>query len=168
MKRVSLLLIIVALLATAGCKPKPADIPPLTRKQAAILVDEAQFAMGLRDYARAEPLFAEATKLCPDDGGYWLGLGVTRRRLGNTAGAKTAYEKARSAFHDAYELDAKRTDVLLQEIYVLALIGKAKDAEALLEKARKKDPNDAQLRVFAENKQLEKMMTDPVFKDIAL
>lgn len=168
MKRVVTVFIAVAFLGAAGCKPKPADIPPLSRKQAASLVSEAQFAMSLRDYARAEPLFEEAAKLCPDDGEYWLGLGVVRRRQGNTSGAKTAYEKARSAFHDVYELDAARTDALLEELHVLALLGRADVATATLEKARKKNPADTRLRVFDENKQLERMLAEPAFKELAL
>jgi Flp pilus assembly protein TadD len=168
MKRAVVLIITAAVLATVGCKPKPADISPLSRKQAVNLVSEAQFAISLRDYARAEPLFAEAAKLCPDDGEYWLGLGVTRRRMDNKAGAKEAYEKARSAFRDAYKLDPKLTEAVLEEMYVLALLGRLEDAAAVLEKARKKDPADARLRMFDESKQLEQMITEPNFKELAL
>jgi Flp pilus assembly protein TadD len=168
MKSVVVLLITAAILTTAGCKPKPADISSLSRKQAASLVSEAQFAMSLRDYARAEPLFEAAAKLCPDDGDYWLGLGVTRRRSGNTAGARKAYEQARSAFRDAYKVDATDMEALVQEVYVLALLGRMDEAKTTLEKARKKDPADARLRLLADNKQLEEMISQPAFKELAL
>lgn len=168
MKSILVLFASFAVLAVGGCKPKAADISPLHRKQAASLVSEAQFAMTMRDHARAEPLFAEAAKLCPDDGGYWLGLGVTRRRLGNLSGAKNAYEKARSAYGDAYALDPNQTDALLQEMYVLALLGRPDDATKRLEKAQKKDPTNARLRMLAEEKQIEKLLVEPTFKEIAL
>src|SRR5690349_6667201 len=110
MKILLALLVGLAVLSNVGCKPKPEDITPLQRKEAASLVSEAQFALTLRDYTRAEPLFEKAAKLCPDDGEYWLGLGVTRRRLGNTSGAKAAYEKARDAYRDGFERDKNDGD----------------------------------------------------------
>lgn len=168
MKSILVLFATLAVLAVGGCKPKAADISPLQRKQAASLVSEAQFAMTMRDHARAEPLFAEAAKLCPDEGEYWLGLGVTRRRLGNVSGAKDAYEKARSAYSDAYALDPNRTDALLQEMYVLALLGRPDDATKRLEKAQKKDPSNARLKSFTEEKQIEKLLAEPSFKEISL
>jgi tetratricopeptide (TPR) repeat protein len=168
MNRLVILFVTFALLTGAGCKPKPKNIPPLQRKQAASLVSEAQFAVTMRDYARAEPLFEQAAKLCPDDGEYWLGLGVTRRRLGNVSGAKAAYEKAQSAFHDTYLIDSNRSDALLQELQVLALLGRTDVAIATLEKARKKNPGDVPLRKFEESKQLERLKDDPNFKELAL
>jgi tetratricopeptide (TPR) repeat protein len=168
MKSTFVLIGMMAAFAVAGCKPKPEDITPLQRKEAASLVSEAQFAMTLRDYARAEPLFEKAAKLCPDDGGYWLGLGVTRRRMGNQAGAKAAYEKARSAYQDSFERDTKDSDALLQEVYVLALLGRVDDANKVMEKARKKDPENPRFRSFSENKQMDRLLVEPSFKEIAL
>ncbi len=168
MKCIPVLLIAVILLVTAGCKPKPKVIPSLQRKEAANLVGEAQFAVTMRDHARAEPLFEKAAKLCPDNGEYWFSLGVTRKRLGNPSGAKAAYEKARSAYHDAYEIDRNQSDALLQELYVLALLGKVDEAHAVLEKAQKKDPANVRLRSFAESKQLDRVIAEPGFKEMAL
>ena len=153
----------------AGCsKPKPKTVTSLQRKEAANLVSEANFAMTLRDYARAEPLFAQAAKLCPDDGDYWVNLGVARRRRGDGAGAKDAYASALSAYRDAAELNPQEPERRLQEIYVLALLGRVDDARAVLEKARQKNPKNLSLRQFAESRQLEQMLVDPGFKEIAL
>ena len=168
MKVIPLVLTVLALLVTAGCKPKPKDISPLQRKEAANFVSEAQFALTLRDYARAEPLFEKAAKLCPDSGDYWVNLGVTRRRLGNKSGAKAAYESARSAYRDAYEIDAKQVESYLQEVYVLALLGKPDDARKLLETAQKKNPDNRVIRNFIEVKQLDRIVADAGFKEIAL
>jgi Flp pilus assembly protein TadD len=168
MKSVFVVLGMMAMLVSIGCKPKPEDITPLQRKEAASLVSEAQFAIALRDHTRAEPLFEKAAKLCPDDGEYWLGLGVTRRRLGNLAGAKAAYEKARSAYRDAFKRDPKDSEALLQELYVLALLGRPDDANSVLEKARRKDPENPRFRSFTENKQMERLLAEPSFKEVAL
>ena len=158
----------LAVLGAVGCKPKSENITPLQRKEAASLVSEAQFALTLRDYARAEPLFEKAAKLCPDDGEYWLGLGVTRRRLGNSSGAKAAYEEARSAYRDAFKRNTNDGEALLQEVYVLALLGRVDEANSTVEKARGKHPENSRLRKFVENKQMERLVAEPGFKEIAL
>ncbi len=168
MKFLPVFLAVLALAAGAGCKPKPRNVPPLQRMQAANLVSEAQFAVTLHDYARAQPLYEQAAKLCPDNGDYWVNLGMTRRRLGDRSGAKAAYEQARSAYDDAYRIDPQQADALLQEVYVLALLGRVDDARATLEKERRHAPDNRALRVFSENHQLDRILEDPVFKEIAL
>lgn len=151
-----------------GCKPKPKDIPPMQRKEAALLVSEAQFAITTRDFARAEPLLDKATKLSPDTGDYWLNLGVARRRLGNKSGAKSAFDSALTAFQNAYKLDAKQSDALLKQIYVLALLGRPEEARRTLEKARKTAPDDRSIQAFADGKELDQLLQDPSFKEVAL
>jgi tetratricopeptide (TPR) repeat protein len=168
MKRLFLLLVAAALLLAAGCKPKPKEISTLQRKEAANLVSEANFAVTLHDYARAEPLFEKAAKLCPDTGDYWVGLGITRRRQGDTSGAKDAYKSALAAYRDAAELKPDDSAPRLQEIYVLALLGRADDARAALERARKKLPASRDLREFDESHQLDRLLADSGFKEIAL
>ena len=113
-------------------------------------------------------MFEKAAKLCPDAGEYWLGLGVARRRQNNTSGARAAYEQARSAYHDAYAIDSTETEALTQEIYVLCLLGKKDDAQKTFEKALKKDPTNIRLRSFSESKQLERLLANTSFKDLAV
>jgi tetratricopeptide (TPR) repeat protein len=168
MKFTPLVLAVAVLMLAGGCKPKPMDIPALHRKEAANLASEAQFAVTLRDFARAEPLFEKAAKMCPDEGDYWINLGIVRRRQGNVAGAKDAYERARSAYRDVFAIEEKDSSLLLQEIYALALLGKGDDARKALAKAQKKMPDDRGIRLFVENKQLDLMLADPGFKEIAL
>ena len=88
--------------------------------------------------------------------------------MANVKGAKEAYEEARSAFRDAYEADRTDSELLLKEVYALALLGRIDDATTTLDKARKKAPEDSQLRMFAENKRLERLVAEPSFKEIAL
>lgn len=168
MKFISLGLVAAVLLLGAGCGRKGKDITELERKQAANLASEAQFAVTLRDYARAEPLFAQAAQLTPDTGQYWVNLGVARVRLGNKSGAKSAYEKALAAYRDAAKEEPEASDPVLQEIYVLTLLGRQGDATKRLERALKDRPNDRALRSFAQDKQLERVLADPSFKEISL
>lgn len=150
----------------AGCSPK--EVTALQRKQGANLVSEAEFANTLRDYARAEGLYAQAVVLCPDTPDYWLNLGAARRRLGNRAGAQMAYEQVLDLAKAAYRRDGKDPQPLLQQAYVLALLGRIDDARAVVEKAQKQHPDSRELRLFIENRELDRLVNDPVFKQIAL
>lgn len=168
MKLISLLLVCAALALGAGCGKKASDISDLARKQAANLVSEANFALTLRDYARAEPLFAQAAKLCPDTGEYWLNLGMVRVRQGNKSAAKDAYKEALAAYREASKQNPESAESRLQQVYVLALLGRIDDAREAAEKAAKQQPNDRTLRMFVEGKQLDRILADAAFKEIAL
>ena len=149
-----------------GCKPKAKEITSLQRKEAATLVSEAQFALQIRDFARAEGLYAKAAALCPDSGDYWVALGQTRVRLGQRDPARAAYKSALDCYHDSADA-ASTSEPWLQQVYVLALLGRLDDARAMIAKTQKKFPDDRAVRSFVENGQLEKMVADPRFKEIA-
>jgi len=159
-----------ALLFAGGCKPKPPPVTSLQRKEAAGLVQEAQFALSVRDAARAEGLLAQAVALCGDNGNYWLDLGRVRVRSGNRSGAKSAYQSAADAYGaEAAAPETKNSaQVILRQIYALALLGRADEARALLAKAQKNLPESRDLRAFAETKQLDQLLASPAFKEIAL
>ena len=89
--RVFFALAVLVVLGAAGCRPPPKEITSLQRKEAATLVSEAEFALQLKDLARAEGLLAKAADLCPDTGKYWVDLGSVRVRLGKKDAARTAY-----------------------------------------------------------------------------
>ncbi len=161
-------LAVAALLPAIGCRPKPKAITSLQRKQAAQLVSEAQFAVTLRDYARAEDQLAKAAAACPDEGDYWVSLGSVRVRLGQRDGAKTAYRSALTAFEDAVTRNPKDEQAMLRQVSVLALLGRADDARALLAKLQARLPNSRNIRVFIEQKQLDTLLADPTFKEISL
>ena len=169
MKRSLFLLAAVLVLGATACKPKvkTSEITSLQRKEAATLVSEAEFAMQIRDLPRAEGLFAKAVALCPDDGKYWVDLGSLRVRLGNKDTARAAYKSALSAY-EALAATGKDSQPWLQQVYVLALLGRPDDARAMLERAQKKFPDDRDVRAFVENKQLDQMIAHPRFKEIAL
>eukprot|EP01035_Chromulina_nebulosa_P062448 gene62448-85403_t len=166
------------LVLASGCKPKGKEITTLQRKEAATLVSEAQFALQLKDLARAEGLLTKAAELVPDAGKVWVDLGSVRVRLGKKDTARTAYQAALKAYEDeaAAPADTKggplpagaEAGPWLQQVYVLALLGRVDDARAVLAKAQKKLPESRAVRAFAEQKQIDKMIADPAFKLIAL
>jgi len=167
MKRFSWVVLALAVIWSAGCAKKR-EITDLERKQAANLVSEAQFAVTVREYPRAEGLFVQATQLCPDNGGYWVNLGSVRKRLDQRDGARDAYEHGLAAFRTAAKQNPTDADPALQEIYVLALLGRIDDARALEGQLAARYPNDHDVRVFLEDKRLDQILADSQFKKFAL
>ena len=171
--RVFFSLAVVVLCGTPGCSPKSKEITSLQRKEAATLDSEAQFALQLKDLARAEGLIAKAADLCPDTGKYWVDLGSIRVRLGKKDAARTAYQGALKAYEGAAANAGANAGAApdpgpwLQQVYVLALLGRVDDARSVLARAQKKFPESRAVRSFAEGKQIDQMIADPSFKLIA-
>lgn len=153
-------------LGFAGCGEK--KVTETQRKEAALLVSEAQFASTLRNYQEAETLLARASEITPDDAALWVSLGSVRKRLGQTGPAKQAYEKALKV----YQVEAKEkkndADPVLQQIHVLALLGRVDDARRLQEKALQQFPEDRDVRAFVNEKRLDRFLADPQFKQVAI
>ena len=91
-------LVMLAVLVLSGCHRR--EITSLERKEAANVVSEADFAVTLKDWGRAEGLFSKAVGLCPDQGDTWVNLGMVRMRMGNKDGARSAFKSALSAYSD--------------------------------------------------------------------
>lgn len=161
------LIIVVALVASSGCAKKK-EISALERKQAANLVSEAEFALTLRDYARAEGLLTQAAQLTPDEGGYWMSLGSTRMRLNDKGGARAAYQSAAEAFGEAAKKPESGPEPVVQQVLVHALLGEVDKARKLQEQLLARFPNDREVRAFVEGKRLDRMLEDPNFKQVAL
>lgn len=140
--RLSLALLLVLTFTITACSKKAPEISSLQRKEAASLVSEAEFALALRDRARAEELLTKATALCPDDGAYWLDLGSVRRGLENKDGARQAYTAAAKAYAAAYKADRMDLQSLLQQIYTEALLGNTKTVQKLLKQAVADHPDN--------------------------
>lgn len=166
--RFASLVVSVGLLLSAGCKPKAKEITSLARKEAATLASEAQFAVQVKDFTRAESLMAKAAELCPDSGKYWVDLGSARARLGKKDQAKTAYQSGLKAYQDAAKADSADAAPVMQQIYVLALLGKPDEARSVLDKAAKQFPQNPNVRTYVEKKLIDQMLADPRFKEIAL
>ena len=151
---------------TLGCTAQK-QITERDRKEAAYLASEAQFAVSIHEWARAEGLLAKAVKVAPT-GDYWLSLGAARIRLNNRAGAKDAYQAAAKA----YAFDSARKNAVsepwLRQAYVLALLGRQDESRALLAKAAELFPKDGKIRALTDPKGFEKMISSQNFKDMAL
>lgn len=160
--------VLAAALALAGCEPKPREVTKAMQAEAALLVSEGEFANQLRDYQRAEPLFAKAVEIMPDAGETWVLLGAARRRLGDIKGARTAYREAVAAFERLRKQEPAQSDLIVQQVYAHALLGEIDRARALLEKAAKDYPSDRQIQGFIRSKVLDQMLADPTFKEVAL
>jgi len=163
-----LFLAALVLVLVGGCGQKIKPVSDLERKQAAYLASEAEFAVSLRDYARAEPLLAQAVALLPDNGSYWIDLGSVRKRLGNRGGAREAYEGALKAYERQARQNEAEPDPWLKQIYVLALLGRVDDARARVEKMRARFPTHRVVRIFVEEKQFELMLQEPLIKETGL
>ncbi len=164
-------LVTVAILGVgllAGCGPKRKEISDRERKEAAHLASEAQFALSLKDYARTEGLLAKATELTPDAGPLWISLGSARMRQGKKEAAKTAYLGALKAYELELAEKPEHAESWLKKVYVLALLGRQDEARSFLEKTAKKFPETRNVRQFIDGKQFDRMLADPIFKDIAL
>lgn len=168
MKRVPVLLVASMFLLGTGCGPRSKEATSLQRKEAAALSSEADFAMSLRDLPRTVALLERIVALCPDDGEHWSNLGSVRMRLGDRDGAKKAYQSALAAHEAAAKLAPKTTEPVLQQVYVLALLGRVDDARKLLEKTQKKFPEDRAVRDFVQAKQLDRLLDERAFKEVSL
>ncbi|MGH7945206.1 MAG: hypothetical protein ACREH8_12205 [Opitutaceae bacterium] len=154
-----------ALVLTLGCARK--QVTDRDRKEAAHLVSEAQFAMTIREWARAEGLLLKAVQVAPT-GDYWLSLGAARLRLNNRKGAKEAYQSALKEFEKESARNNLSSEPWIKKIYVLALLGRHDDSRALAAKATKLFPNDVNVRAFTDPGEYERMVSSPKFKDMAL
>jgi Flp pilus assembly protein TadD len=166
--RAWLLLVLVALAPAGGCRAKQKEISSVQRKEAAVLAGEAQFAVSVHDFSRAEGLLAKAVAFCPDTGEYWVSLGASRVRLNRRDEARTAYQNGLAGYEAAATKEPKDAAPVLQQIYVLALLGRLDDARARLADAERKFPDDRRVRTFVQGRQLDRMLTDPKFKEIGL
>ena len=154
-----LALVLAAVVVLAGCRAR--QITSLERKEAANVISEAQFAVTMKDWARAEGLYAHASELCPDEGETWVGLGVARMRLNNREGAKSAYKSAVSAYRDAIKAKPTDTTPVVRCASVLVILGRAEEARSLVDKAYAANPNDRYLRNFVEMKGMDRIIADP-------
>jgi tetratricopeptide (TPR) repeat protein len=151
----------------AGCGPSGRVPTARERQEAAQLAGEAQFAVTIRDWSRAEKLFLQATAV-HGDGAYYLGLGAVRVRQGNRAGAKDAYQAAMRACEFDAQQNPKDPEPWIRHAYVLAILGRVAEGREVLARADKKFPDNRRLRSFLDGKQFETMIGSPGFKESAL
>lgn len=167
MKRLFIVLACVAALFASGCSKKPKEVPEVVKREAASLASEAQFAMQIREYSRAEELFQRALKLRDDVPEYWVSLGMARRRQDNLDGARKAYKEALGLHADLYKAD-HQPEQLAQQAFVLALLGRTDDALKLLEKGLKDHPDSAVMKKMADPRGLPSTFKRPEFRELTI
>ena len=158
-----------ALLFGAGCgKGDPKDAE-LRRKQAEHLLAEADFAVNLREWTRAEGLLLKAAEVAPDEAEIWVSLGAARVLRGDKAQARTAYEKALSLYAGAAsEKSGAPAEPWLRQVHILALLGREKDARVLLEKAGRRLDGNREVKAFIDGRELDRLLADPAFTKVRL
>ena len=156
----------IMIVAAFGCARRK-EVTERDRKEAAYLISEAQFAMTVREWTRAEGLLVKAVAVAPQ-GDSWLSLGAVRMRLNNRAGAKEAYQSALKAFEYESVRNSKVSEPWLKQAFVLGLLGRKSDSQAVIAKAAKIFPNDPKVRALTDPKELERMFSTQNFKEMAL
>ncbi|MFA6962377.1 MAG: tetratricopeptide repeat protein [Opitutaceae bacterium] len=167
MKRLLTLLVCVIVLVSTGCSKKPKEVSKVDIAQAASLASEAQFAMQIREYSRAEELIQQALKLRNDMPEYWVSLGMARRKQDDTSGARKAYEKALELHTALYKKD-HAPEQLSQQAFVLALLGRTDEAVKLLQKGLKDHPDSPVMQKMADPRGLPRTFQTPEFKALAI
>jgi tetratricopeptide (TPR) repeat protein len=160
-----LALVLAAAVVLAGCRAR--EITKLERDESANFVSEAEFAVTMKEWDRAEGLYAKAAALCPDQGETWVRLGVVRVRLHNSDGARNAYKSALSAFEDEFKRDPAKTASVIRSASVLVILGRVDEARSLVDKAYAKHPDDRRLKDFVEMKGVDRMVADPGLKAVS-
>lgn len=167
MKSLFIVFACVAVLFSSGCSQKPKEVPEVVKKEAATLVSEAQFAMSIREFSRAEELIQRALKLREDMPEYWVSLGMARRKQDDKKGARKAYEKALGLHQDRYKSD-HAPEELAQQAFVLALLGRNDEALKVLEKGLKDHPDSAVIKKMADPRGLPRTFQSPQFKELSV
>lgn len=160
-------LVLATVLLLAGCSKQPKEVSKADASEAALLVEEAKFAISIREFSRAEELIRRALELHGDKPEYWVTLGMAQRRQDNTAGARKAYDKA-LAMHVARYKEHGQPEELAQQAFVLALLGKTNEALKVLTNGLKAHPDSDVMKKMADPRGLPRTFQTPDFKALAL
>jgi tetratricopeptide (TPR) repeat protein len=167
MKRLFVLVLCVLLAAVTGCSKKNKEVSAAVKSESAMLVSEAQFAMQIREFGRAEELMQRAVKLREDMPEYWVTLGMARRKQDNKGGARKAYTTALE-LHTARYKEGHQLEELAQQAFVLALLGRGDEALALLSQGLKDNPTSPVMQKMADPRGLPRTFKTDEFKALAL
>jgi len=167
MKRLLFCVACACFLCVTGCSKKHQEVPVAVKAEAASLISEAQFAMQIREFSRAEELIQRAIKLRDDVPEYWATLGMAQRKQDNREGARQAYKKALSLHVDRYK-ESRQPDELAQQAFVLGLLGRTDEALKLLEQGLKDYPDSSAMKEMADPRGLPRTFQTAEFKALAL
>ena len=162
--KISIALIIVSFVAACGAKKK--EVTREDRIQAGKAAGEASYANFRGDFAAAERALVRAVELDPFNADNWFDLGIARIRIKDKSGAKAAFKEVLSVCKDNAAKDPNNVAWLVKQIRPMVLLNRVSDARALQEKILKQFPNDRQVGVFADAKAIDKLLEDPLWKEL--
>ena len=142
---------LISCLALAGfssCAPAPHYATSSHSQQ---LASESALAMNAKNYSKAQALAAEATNIDPQFAEAWVGYGMASVQLGQTNRAREAYERALALHQARHRQNPSDANQVFQQVFLLSLLGRSGEAEALLKQARIDYPNDQQIATSATN-----------------
>lgn len=150
--------------AAGNSLPQPKEVSRAVAAEAQGLVEDAAFALQMKDYPRAVESLTKATKLRSDIPEWWVDLGATQKRLNNSSDAKACYKRALAIHEDRYD-KSKNIVNLIPQFHILLLLDREKDARALLENAKKRHGDDPMLKEFIAARGIDALLEDPYIKD---
>jgi Flp pilus assembly protein TadD len=136
----------LALALLTSCRAAPRASTDSRKQQ---LASEIATAMNAKDYAKAQTPAAEATRIDPKFAEAWVGYGMASMRLGQPDHAREAYERALALHQARHRRNPSDANQVVQQIFVLTLLGRAAEAEKLLKQAHTDYPNDQQIAQLA-------------------
>ncbi|MGB8371104.1 MAG: tetratricopeptide repeat protein [Limisphaerales bacterium] len=142
------LILVLALALFTSCARAPHNATASRPQQ---LANESAAALNAKDFAKAQTLAAEATSNDPQFAEAWVEYGMASVRLGQSDHARQAYERALSLYQARHRQNPSDANQVFQQIFLLTLLGRPTEAEALLKQAHIDYPNDRQIAKSAED-----------------
>lgn len=106
----------------------------------------------------------KALKLRDDVPDWWMDYGVVQKLAGNLSETKKGYQKALALHEKRYAL-TKEPMQLMPQLHLLLLLGREKDARAVLEKGLKAHPSDQHLKELSDHKEIDRLLQDPYIRE---
>jgi Flp pilus assembly protein TadD len=146
--KITYLIAVLAVVVLASCAPAPHDATASTPQQ---LASESATALNAKDYTKAQTLARQATSIDPKFAEAWVGYGMASVRLGQTDPARAAYEQALSLHQARHLQNPSDANQVVQQIFLLTLLGRQAEAETLLKQAHADYLSDQTLTKLAED-----------------
>jgi len=147
MKITCLIPILTAALFTACAQTLP-TAATLTPQQ---LASECAAALNAKDYSKAQAMAKQATDSDAKFAEAWVAYGMASLRLGQTEQARASYERALSLHQARHLQNPSDANQVVQQIFLLTLLGRQADAETLLKQAHTDYPSDQTITKFTED-----------------
>lgn len=143
--KITPLILILSLALLASCtRSNHADAAWLQE-----LAGQGVAALNAQDYTTAQTLAGEATRLKPQFAEAWVLMGMASVKLGQVDRAREAYEQALSLHQERLRQNPSDAHQVIQQIFLLGLLGQADAAESRWQRAQMDFPGEPQLEKLA-------------------